>query len=147
MKHDCKNIPWDKYEECGGDDVTVRQKKIRAMNSLRQSSPCVGSKHQMRMCQRSEDPITDLDGIISIKNDSLNGNRAGSIHPTKNIGQVMCEVPKEKTLEKNCFLIYFLLFVLISIMCGCSTVLLEDKKYKNGGSEYVNYTDSDDFMV
>jgi hypothetical protein len=141
-----KNISWDKYGECEGDDAVVRQKKLRAVNPLHRGAPCVGGTHQMRMCQRSEDPITDLDGAISVENDRTNGSSVGSIQPAKNIGKVKC-ISSEPDSEKSCFLIYFLIFVLIMTMCGCGVLISDDKTKKVGGSEYVTYTNSGDLRM
>jgi predicted nucleic acid-binding Zn ribbon protein len=137
-----KNMSWDKYGECEGDDAIIRQRKLRAVNPLHRGAPCAGSTHQMRMCQQSENPITDIDGAISIENNGHNGIIAGSVHPSKNVENSEC-MTYEQNPEKNNFLIYFLIFILIITMCGCGVVSVSDEKTPKtalGGSEYVNYT-------
>lgn len=141
-----KNILWDKYGECEGDDAVVWQKRLRAVNPLHRGAPCVGGTYQMRMCQGSEEPITDIDGAISIENDRPKGNTVGSIQPAKTIKKIRF-LPPEPKPEKSCFLIYFLIFVLIMTMCGCGVVISGDKKETRGGSEFVTYTNIGDLMV
>lgn len=135
-------MTWSKYGECEGDDAVIRQKKMRDINPLYSGVPCSGSKYQMRMCQRSEDPITDMDGAVSIENNSCNGNPMGSIRSEKDdASDMFIESEFESEPEKSCLLIYFLIFILILTMCGCGAAISSDdtEKPTSGGSDYVSY--------
>jgi hypothetical protein len=148
-----KTITWDKYGECELDEdhkkdiAILHQKTIRSNHPLLSSAPCSGSTQQMRMCQRSANVITELDGVISVENSIHKGKQVGSVQPSKNVKKIKCVMPQEPEKEKNCFAIYFFIVLIIMAFSGCGAIIFgEEKESCDGGSEYITYTNSGDLL-